>query len=204
MSDNNFLRDILAKYEAQQLRPGGKSPSSFQPAPIKSTSSTTPPLFLHKALSAPNKNTATPLFYKRRKTFVSFDWENDRRYKHALQMFDANKKFDFRFKDASSGEINTNDVGRVKAALTIKIDAATHFLCIAGAYANELHKDHRLIGEINWLNFEARQAVAAKKKIVIVRLHPSNKFPYALEGVRGILVDGFKPAAIQQALIEVR
>jgi hypothetical protein len=119
-------------------------------------------------------------------------------------MFDANKKFDFRFKDASSGEINSYDVGRVKAALTIKINEATHFLCIAGAYANELHKDHRLIGFRNWLNFEAHQAVAAKKKIVVVRLHPSYTFPYELEGASGILVEGFKPDAIQKALNEVR
>lgn len=62
--------------------------------------------------------------------FVSFDWDHDRRYKFLLEAWNKNPRFQFVFSDATPGEIDTNNVGRIKAALTAKINAATHTLVI--------------------------------------------------------------------------
>jgi hypothetical protein len=216
MSDYQSLNDMIrqladAQAAAQRaalnkVQPPTKLPvfkPLQKPSPIKLKP--LPQVGLAGALvKAQQQTPPAQLFFRRKPTFVSFDWENDRRYKHLLQALDKNTRFDFKFKDASSSEINSNDVARVKAALTAKINTATHFLCIAGEFANQLHADAAVIGYINWLNFEAHQAVVAKKKIVVVRLQPHYLFPHELEGAQGILVEGFKPAEILKALNEVK
>jgi len=88
---------------------------------------------------------------RKKQVFVSFDYDNDKHYKYLLQAWDANPDFDFVFKDETPGEINTNDVGRIKAGLTRKINDATHSLFIVGKHANQIHKDHKAIGFINWI-----------------------------------------------------
>ncbi len=75
----------------------------------------------------------------RDKVFVSFDYENDRRYKYLLEAWNDNPEFLFTFQDMSPDEIDSSDVGRVKAALTAKINAATHTFVIVGRYANTPH-----------------------------------------------------------------
>ena len=52
-----------------------------------------------------------------KKVFVSFDYENDKRYKFLLEAWHAHPDFEFVFADATPTEIDSNDVGRVKAAL---------------------------------------------------------------------------------------
>jgi len=89
-----------------------------------------------------------------RKVFVSFDYTNDKHYKFLLQAWNANKEFDFSFNDHSSGEIKTNDVGRVKSALTARIRSAHVTFVIVGKEANKLHPDRAAIGYRNWINFE--------------------------------------------------
>lgn len=88
----------------------------------------------------------------RKKVFVSFDYENDRHYKRLLEAWNANDNFDFCFSDQSSHEINSNNVDRVKAALTHKINNSTHTLVIIGKEANKPHRDQNLIGYKNWIN----------------------------------------------------
>ena len=77
----------------------------------------------------------------KKKVFVSFDYENDRRYKYLLEAWDENPNFEFVFDDKTYSEINSENVSRVKAALTTKIRSATHTLAIIGKYANEEHED---------------------------------------------------------------
>jgi hypothetical protein len=69
----------------------------------------------------------------KRKVFVSFDYDKDKRYKFLLQAWSENSQFQFVFDDTSSAEINTNNVGRVKAGLTTKIKESTHVLVIVGS-----------------------------------------------------------------------
>ena len=104
------------------------------------------------------------------KVFVSFDYENDKQYKYLLEAWHANSDFDFVFSDVTPSEINTNDIGRIKAGLTTKIILATHTLVIIGKEANKVHKDSRLIGHRNWINFEIYQSKLYSKKLAAVKL----------------------------------
>lgn len=132
--------------------------------------------------------------------FVSFDWENDRRYKHLLEAWDANPGFKFVFNDASASEIKSDDISRVKAALTSKIRDATHTLIIVGRYANSLHVDHRLIGYRNWINFEVAQSVIAHNKLVGVKLDRNYDSPEELIGAGASWAMSFSENSVMSAL----
>jgi hypothetical protein len=82
----------------------------------------------------------------RRKVFVSFDYENDRRYKFLLEAWNANPNFEFVFADRTPDEIQTSDIGCIKAGLTAKINQSTYTLVIVGKYANTQHGNWRKIG----------------------------------------------------------
>lgn len=136
----------------------------------------------------------------KKRVFVSFDYENDRRYKYLLQAWDANSKFDFIFHDVSSGEINSYNIGRVKAALTTKIKNAKYTLVIVGEEANKLHKDHKLIGFRNWINFEVHQSKSYNNKLVAVKIDRSYKSPEELLGAGASWAMSFTEKAIIKAL----
>ena len=106
----------------------------------------------------------------KKKVFVSFDYETDKHYKFLLQAWDSNPKFEFVFDDNSSQEVNSYNVGRIKAALTQKITSATHTLVIIGKEANKKHKDYLLIQERNWINWEIEKSNILGKKIVGIKL----------------------------------
>ncbi|MBC8230444.1 TIR domain-containing protein [bacterium] len=132
--------------------------------------------------------------------FVSFDYENDRHYKFLLQAWDANKKFDFLFADKSSREINSYNVGRVKAALTAKINSARYTLVIIGKEANKLHKDYKLIGYRNWINFEIARSKANRNKFVAVKIQREYESPEELLGSGATWAMPFSETAIVNAL----
>ncbi len=113
----------------------------------------------------------------KKKVFVSFDWDNDKRYKFLLQAWDANPDFEFSFSDYSSTEINSWDIPTVKAALTRKINTATHTLVLVGKEANKEHADSDKIGYKNWLNFEVAKSKASGNKLVAVKLSSTNTSP---------------------------
>lgn len=132
--------------------------------------------------------------------FVSFDYEQDRQYKYLLEAWDANDEFDFVFSDATPREINSDNVGRVKAAITAKIKSATHTLVIVGKYANQLHPDHELIGFRNWINFEVYQSVASGNKIAAVKIDRNNESPEELQSVDASWAYGFTEENVIDAL----
>jgi len=137
----------------------------------------------------------------KKKVFVSFDYENDKHYKFLLEAWDANKGFEFSFFDKSSKEILSDDISRVKAALTQKINQATYTLVIVGKEANKLHPDHEKIGFRNWINFEVHQSKLACNKLVAVKLDKSNESPDELmnEGATSWAMN-FTEVAIMKAL----
>jgi hypothetical protein len=134
--------------------------------------------------------------------FVSFDWDHDRRYKFLLEAWNKNPRFQFVFSDATPGEIDTNNVGRIKAALTSKINAATHTLVIVGQYANSPHPKRHLIGYKNWINFEIAQSRAAQNKIVAVKLDRTYESPDELMGAGASWAMAFDEDPILRALSE--
>lgn len=134
--------------------------------------------------------------------FVSFDYENDRHYKHLLEAWNANPRFAFIFQDETPREIDSQNVGRIKAALTTKIRGATHTLVIVGQYANEPHPKRALIGYTNWINFEIAQSQAASNRIVAVKLHRSFESPEELLRSNASWALAFEEEAILRALAQ--
>lgn len=132
--------------------------------------------------------------------FVSFDYENDKHYKYLLEAWHANPKFKFVFDDGTPTEIDSNNVGRIKAALTTKVKDATHTLVIVGKYANQRHAKSHLIGYKNWINFEIHQSAQEGKRIAVVRLERSYELPEELQNAKYSIVEGFNESNVIHAL----
>ena len=137
-----------------------------------------------------------------KKAYVSFDYENDRRYKYLLEAWDANPNFQFVFADVSPSEIQSTDIARVKAAITVKVNSATHTLVIIGKEANKRHKDHREIGYRNWINFEIARSKANRNKLVAIKIDPSYESPEEIMGAGAKWAMSFTQASILKALGE--
>lgn len=136
----------------------------------------------------------------KRRVFVSFDYDNDRRYKYLLEAWDANPDFDFVFADATPSEIDSVNVGRIKAALSAKIGDATHTLVIIGQYANAPHAKRHLIGYRNWINFEVARSKQAGNRLVAVKLERTYESPEELAGAGAAWAMAFTESAILRAL----
>lgn len=135
-----------------------------------------------------------------KKVFVSFDWDNDRRYKHLMSAWHSNPNFDFIFDDRSSKEINSWNIPVVRAALTKKINTADYTLVIVGEEANRFHADYEKIGSKNWLNFEIKQSKANQNKLIGVKLNRFNESPEELLGSNTSWAMSFSQEAIIKAL----
>lgn len=135
--------------------------------------------------------------------FVSFDYENDRHFKFLLEAWHAHPRFQFVFQDETPREINSTNVSRVKAALTAKINGATHTLVIVGKHANAQHREWALIGHRNWINFEIAQSKANRNKLVAVKLDRSYDSPEELNGAGASWAMAFVEEAIVRALQDV-
>jgi hypothetical protein len=136
----------------------------------------------------------------KKKVFVSFDYENDKRYKYLLQAWDKNSDFDFTFDDRSSGEINSWSIPVVKAALTKKINSATYTFVIIGEEANKQHKDYKDIGFKNWINFEVNRSKLNKNKLLAIKLDKTYESPDELMGAGASWAYSFTEDAIMTAL----
>lgn len=136
----------------------------------------------------------------KKKVFVSFDFDNDKQYKYILEAWDANPNFEFEFNDATSHEIKSKDVSRVKAALTIKINSAKYTLVIVGKEANKRHEDAALIGYKNWINFEIAQSKSNGNKLVGVKIDKSYESPDELIDAGASWAMSFAENAILKAL----
>lgn len=132
--------------------------------------------------------------------FVSFDYENDSRYKYLLQAWDANPEFDFEFSDYSATKINSENVGVVKQVLSRKINLATHTLVIVGEESNVRHSDYCEIGYENWQNYEIAKSVEHGNKIIGVKINRSNESPEELIGIGASWALSFTRDAILTAL----
>lgn len=138
----------------------------------------------------------------KKKVCISFDYENDRNYKNLLTAWDANSDFEFSFNDLTPKEIDSEDIGRIKAVLSQKIGAATYLLALVGKYANKKDKNSDLIGDINWQNWEINKAKSLKKKLVGVKLDKNYESPTALLNSGASWAMSFTQQAIIKALEE--
>ena len=138
------------------------------------------------------------------RVFVSFDYENDKRYKFLLEAWEANPEFDFFFSDLSSQEIQSESVLAVKQALSRKINEATYTLVIVGKEANKLHKDYKEIGNKNWQNYEIAKSKEHGNVLVAVKLDKSNESPSELLGAGASWAMSFERDPIISAMKDAR
>lgn len=136
----------------------------------------------------------------KKRVFVSFDYENDKRYKFLLQAWDANPNFDFCFSDLSSQEINSWFIPVIKQKLSEKINEATYTLVIVGEEANKQHKDHREIGYKNWLNYEIAKSKEHRNRLVGVKIDKTYESPEQLFNAGACWAMSFTQEAIIKAL----
>jgi len=103
--------------------------------------------------------------------FISFDYDNDLHYKNLLLAWDKNKEFDFNFYDGSLRDaIDSTNAAYIKSKIKPKIEAASHLLCLVGKQA----------AKSPWIDWEIKTAIAAKKKLIAVKIEKDFTSPPAL------------------------
>lgn len=136
----------------------------------------------------------------KKKVCISYDHENDKHYRYLLEAWNANDSFEFTFNNETPNEIKSEDISRIKAGLTTRISAATYLLVIIGEHANDVHKNTKLIGERNWINWEIKKAKDLGKKIVGVKINSQNESPEQILNSGAKWARSFKQDAIIAAL----
>jgi len=135
-----------------------------------------------------------------KRIFISFDYEHDKNYRYLLTALAKNPRSDIEFTDVTPEEIQSYDVGRIKAVLTKKIREATHTLVIVGKYANSYHPDRDEIGERNWQWWEINKSDEEGKGFIAVKIESSNEPPEPLYGKGATWANSFTVDAIVNAI----
>jgi len=118
----------------------------------------------------------------KKRIFISFDYDHDRNYRYLLKALAANPRSDIEFDDLTPEEIQSYDIGRIKAVLTRKIRESTHTLVIVGEHANSYHPDRDEIGERNWQWWEINKGHEEGNGFIAVKIKKSNSTPDPLYG----------------------
>lgn len=139
----------------------------------------------------------------KKKIFVSFDFDNDRRFKYLLNAWGNNDYFQFEFDDKSTKEINSWNIPTIKGVLTKKIKEADYTIVIVGSEANKKHKDSDLIGYKNWQNFEIAKSKENGNKIIAIKIDKSFEPPEELLGSGASWAYSFENEAIMKAVKSV-
>lgn len=147
-------------------------------------------------------DTVTYSYTPTKKVFISFDFEHDRNYRFLLTALSKNTSSDIQFDDFTPSEIQSNDVGQIKRALTRKLNDATHELVVVGEHANSRHPDANLIGTRNWQWWEIEKAKELGKKLIAVKISRENPTPEPLLNSRAKWAYSFNVDAIAKAIRE--
>lgn len=125
------------------------------------------------------------------KIFISYDYDNDRHYKNMLLAWDKNEEFDFAFSDHSADvSIQSTSADAIKRAISVKINSATHFLCLVGATTSNSR----------WVAWEIEKAKELKKKLVAVKITSGNTTPTGLLNAGASWAMSFTFDAIKKAI----
>lgn len=136
----------------------------------------------------------------KKRIFISFDYEHDKNYRYLLTALAENPRSDIKFTDVTPEEIQSYDVGRIKAVLTEKIKEATHTLVIIGKHANSYHPDRERIGERNWQWWEINKSYEEGKGFIAVKIEASNESPEPLYGKGATWANSFTVVSIVNAI----
>ena len=135
-----------------------------------------------------------------KRVFISFDYDHDRDYRYLLKALIANPRSDLQFEDVTPEEIQSYDIGRIKAVLTKRIRESTHTLVIVGAHANSYHPDRDEIGELNWQWWEIKKSAEEGNQFVAVKIDPGNEAPKPLYNQGAKWANSFKVESIINAI----
>jgi hypothetical protein len=138
----------------------------------------------------------------KKKVFISFDYDNDKEYRYLLKALAKNSGSDIEFEDLTPEEIQSYDVGRIKAALTRRIIKSTHTLVIIGENANSYHSNRNKIGTRNWQWWEIEKSDEEGNKFIAVKIKSSNNTPNPLFGKNAAWAHTFKVDSIIKAINE--
>jgi len=136
----------------------------------------------------------------KKRIFISFDYDHDRNYRYLLKALAANPRSDIEFDDLTPEEIQSYDIGRIKAVLTTKIREATHTLIIVGEHANNYHPDRTEIGERNWQWWEIKKSCEEGNCLIAVKIDRSNPTPDPLYGKNATWALSFSVPSIIEAI----
>ncbi|MBA2134156.1 TIR domain-containing protein [Capillibacterium thermochitinicola] len=138
----------------------------------------------------------------KKKVFISFDYDNDRHYRYLLKALIDNPRSDIDFEDLTPEEIQSYDIGRIKAVLTTRIRNSTHTLVIIGKHANSYHPDWTEIGTRNWQWWEIEKSAEEGNKFIAVKIDPSYDAPEPLYRKGATWAHSFKVDSIFKAINE--
>lgn len=134
------------------------------------------------------------------KVCISFDYENDLNSRNAMRLWNTNKNIEFSMNDKTPTEIDSSDIGRIKAGLSLKINDSDILLVISGKKMNSLHKDKAAIGCINWQNWECKKALDSKKEIILLKLDSNCEVPEELLGKTRENIVGLELEKVNKAI----
>lgn len=126
----------------------------------------------------------------KKKIFVSYDYDNDKRFKNILLAWSRNSDIEFSMQDCSADvSINSTNAAVIKRAISAKINNATYVLVLVGEKT----------WQSSWCTWEIEKAVELKKKIIAVKLHYLNHTPSALYNRGASWAKSFSLDSIQNA-----
>ena len=127
----------------------------------------------------------------KKKLFISFDYDNDKKYRNLLIAWDKNDHFDFEFYDESvSVAVDSEDANYIRSVIKKKIEAADALLCIVG---EETHKSR-------WCAWEIQTAKNLKKGLIGVKTDSNNTSPAELLESGAAWAMSFSFEAIKKAV----
>jgi hypothetical protein len=127
----------------------------------------------------------------KKRIFISFDYDNDKRYKNLLVAWDKNQLFDFSFYDGSvTVPVNSTDAAPIRRVISQRIADCQRFLCIVGMHTHNS----------DWVAWEINKAVELKRSLIGVKIEKGNTTPPNLLGVGATWAMSFTFEAIKKAV----
>lgn len=133
----------------------------------------------------------------RRRVFISYDHDEDARFKYLLRAWNAHDEFELDMQETSPArQINSTTDHVIRSTLTRKLKAADVLVVIVGQHT---HKS-------DWIRWEIERAQEADVNlaVVAVKLNARYASPPALLGVGVTWVNGFTQEKILAALRTAR
>jgi hypothetical protein len=111
---------------------------------------------------------------RKKKVFISYDYEQDRNYKNLLLAWDSLKHLEFSINDQSTDvSIHSTNSSAIKSAISRFIHKSDYFLVIVGP------KTHTS----EWVQWEIEKAIELKKKIIVIKTNRKHNSPPNLLGI---------------------